>query len=88
MKSSQALQNNPKIEVMDGDTFRFLPALTGVKDKKSLLRALDRNDQAGLGGTEMDDVEESVPRFKKTLRVRHNSLIFTFSFYVSPSMKI
>ena len=86
MKSSQALQNNPKIEVMDGDTFRFLPALIGVKDKKSLLRALDRNDQAGLGGTEMDDVEESVPRFKKLFE--SDNLFLTFSFYVSPSMKI
>ena len=60
--------NNPKIEVVEGDKYLFRPTLS-VRDRKGLLRLLDKHDQRGLGGILMDDVEESVPRTEKVLKV-------------------
>ena len=66
--SHQALLNNPKIEVVEGDKYLFCPALN-VRDRKGLLRLLDKHDQRGLGGILMDDVEESLPRTQKVIKV-------------------
>ncbi|KAI0232808.1 General transcription factor IIE subunit 2 [Lamellibrachia satsuma] len=64
---TEALNNNPKIEVVEGDKYLFRPTLS-VRDRKGLLRLLDKHDQHGLGGILMDDVEESVPRTQKVLK--------------------
>uniref|UniRef100_A0A8C6LN17 Ral transcription factor IIE subunit 2 n=1 Tax=Nothobranchius furzeri TaxID=105023 RepID=A0A8C6LN17_NOTFU len=45
---TEALVNNPKIEVRDG-TYGFKPKYN-LKDKKALVRLLDKHDQLGLGG--------------------------------------
>ncbi len=65
---SQALLNNPKIEVVDGNTFKYKPVYN-IKDRKGLLRLLDKNDQRGLGGVFLEDVEESLPKLDKALKV-------------------
>ena len=66
---SQALSSNPKIEVVEGNKYKFKPKLN-IKDRKSLLRLLDKNDQRGLGGVFQEDVEEAIPRAPKALKVR------------------
>lgn len=40
-----------------------------LKDKKALLRLLDKHDQLGLGGLLLDDVEEGLPNSAKALKV-------------------
>lgn len=66
--SFQALVNNPKIEVRDG-TYGFKPKYN-LKDKKALLRLLDKHDQLGLGGVLLDDVEEGLPNSAKAIKVK------------------
>lgn len=66
---SQALVNNPKIEVRDG-TYGFKPKYN-LKDKKALLRLLDKHDQLGLGGVLLDDIEEGLPNSTKAIKVTH-----------------
>ncbi|CAG2101760.1 unnamed protein product [Medioppia subpectinata] len=56
----EALPNNPKIIITDDQKYAFKP-LYPLKDKKSLLRLLDRHDQRGLGGVTLEDVQESLP---------------------------
>lgn len=64
----QALVNNPKIEVRDA-TYGFKPKYN-LKDKKALLRLLDKHDQLGLGGVLLDDVEEGLPNSAKAIKVK------------------
>lgn len=64
---SQALVNNPKIDVRDS-TYGFKPKYN-LKDKKALLRLLDKHDQLGLGGVLLDDVEEGLPNSAKAIKV-------------------
>lgn len=66
----QALVNNPKIEVRDG-MYGFKPKYN-LKDKKALLRLLDKHDQLGLGGILLDDVEEGLPNSAKAIKVTHD----------------
>lgn len=66
----QALVNNPKIDVRDG-TYGFKPKYN-LKDKKALLRLLDKHDQLGLGGVLLDDVEEGLPNSAKAIKVTNN----------------
>lgn len=64
--------NNPKIDVRDG-TYGFKPKYN-LKDKKALVRLLDKHDQLGLGGVLLDDVEEGLPNAAKAIKVMyHNS---------------
>ena len=62
--------NNPKVEVVDGDKYKFKPVLS-VHDRKGLLRLLSNNDVEGLGGVLVEEVEESVPNAAKALRVNN-----------------
>ena len=50
---NDALKNNPKIEIVPGDDgeekkYEFKPAIP-VKDRKSLLQYLDKQESEGLG---------------------------------------
>jgi len=60
--------NNPKVEVVDGDKYKFKPVLN-VHDRKGLLKLLNNNDAQGLGGVLVEEVEESIPHATKALRV-------------------
>lgn len=68
---NDALKNNPKIEICDGDEggkkYEFKPAIP-VKDRKSLLQYLDKQESEGLGGVLMDDIEEALPHAQKAIR--------------------
>jgi len=69
---NDALKNNPKIEIVPGDEegekkYEFKPAIP-VKDRKSLLQYLDKQESEGLGGVLMDDIEEALPHAQKAIR--------------------
>ncbi|KAJ8934125.1 hypothetical protein NQ314_013584, partial [Rhamnusium bicolor] len=74
---TEALLNNPKIEVTPDGKFLF-KALYRLKDRKSLLKLLKQQDLKGLGGILLDDVQESLPHYEKALRIlqNQNEIIF------------
>lgn len=73
---SEALQNNPKIEVTkDGQSFSYKPVYK-LKDGKSLLRLLKQQDLRGLGGVLLDDIQESLPHCEKVLKHRANEIVY------------
>uniref|UniRef100_A0A674MBU6 Transcription initiation factor IIE subunit beta n=1 Tax=Takifugu rubripes TaxID=31033 RepID=A0A674MBU6_TAKRU len=47
-----------------------------LKDKKALLRLLDKHDQLGLGGVLLDDVEEGLPNSAKAIKALGDQIIF------------
>ncbi|XP_076846819.1 transcription initiation factor IIE subunit beta [Brachyhypopomus gauderio] len=71
---SEALASNPKIDVQDGK-YAFKPKYR-LKDKKALLRLLDKQDQQGLGGILLDDVEEGLPNAAKAIKALGDQIIF------------
>lgn len=68
LSAFQALINNPKIEVLPGDTYKFKSTFN-LRDRKSLLRLLDKYDQRGLGGILLDDIQESLPNSERAIKV-------------------
>lgn len=68
---TEALQNNPKLEVSYEGKFLF-KALFKLKDRKSLLKLLKQHDLKGLGGILLDDVQESLPHCEKALKILQN----------------
>uniref|UniRef100_A0A8C5F4W8 Transcription initiation factor IIE subunit beta n=1 Tax=Gadus morhua TaxID=8049 RepID=A0A8C5F4W8_GADMO len=71
---SEALANNPKIDSRDGK-YAFKPKYS-LKDKKALLRLLDKHDQLGLGGILLDDVEEGLPNSAKAIKTLGDMITF------------
>lgn len=71
---SEALASNPKIEVKEGK-YAFKPRYH-LKDKKALLRLLDKHDQLGLGGILLDDIEEGLPNAQKAIKALGDQIIF------------
>ena len=56
---NEALKGNSKLVHRDGK-FAFKPTYH-VKDKKQLLKLLERHEESGLGGILLDDIRESLP---------------------------
>ncbi|KAM9329244.1 transcription initiation factor IIE subunit beta [Gastrophryne carolinensis] len=71
---SEALAKNPKIEVIDGK-YAFKPKYN-LKDKKALLRLLDKHDQRGLGGILLEDIEEGLPNAQKAIKALGDQIVF------------
>lgn len=71
---SEALAGNPKIDVREGK-YAFKPKYN-LKDKKALLRLLDKHDQLGLGGVLLEDVEEGLPNSQKAIKALGDQIIF------------
>lgn len=57
---------------MDGK-YAFKPKYN-LKDKKALLRLLDKHDQRGLGGILLEDIEEGLPNAQKAIKVSSSCL--------------
>ncbi|OQR67128.1 transcription initiation factor IIE subunit beta-like [Tropilaelaps mercedesae] len=70
----EALVSNPKIEVTDDGKYAFKPPYN-VKDRKSLLRLLERHHQRGLGGINLDDIRESMANVDGTLKKLGDSVL-------------
>jgi len=66
--STEALANNPKIEVTPEMTYLFKPPYKMV-NKKELIRLLKRKDLNGEGGIMYDDVLESLPNAEKIVQL-------------------
>ncbi|KAK8787430.1 hypothetical protein V5799_022797 [Amblyomma americanum] len=75
VKHMKALQNNPKLQVTLDNKYCFRPAYN-LKDRKSLLRLLDKHDQRGLGGVLLEDVQESLPNVERHLKALGDSIIY------------
>lgn len=74
--ATEALQNNPKIEVSrGGQNFSYKPVYK-LKDGKSLVRLLKQQDLKGLGGVMLDDIQESLPHCEKVLKHRANEIVY------------
>jgi len=71
---SEALPNNPKIDMTMEGKYVFKPSLN-CRDKKSLLRLLKTYDLKGLGGILRDDVLESVPHAERTLKALDSEIV-------------
>lgn len=72
---TEALPNNPKIELTPEKKFIFKPPLK-VKDKKSLLRLLKQYDLKGQGGILLEEVQESLPHCEKVLKHLQNEIVY------------
>ncbi|KAK0181405.1 hypothetical protein PV327_003694 [Microctonus hyperodae] len=72
---TEALIQNPKIEVSADKRFSFKP-MYKIKDKKSLLRLLKQHDLKGLGGILMEDIQESLPHCEKHMKSLQNEILF------------
>jgi len=77
---NEALENNPKIQVIKEDPighvkYTFKPKYN-IKDKKALLKLLDRHDQRGLGGIMRDDIEEGLPNASKCIKNLRSKILF------------
>ncbi|KAI8504028.1 PREDICTED: general transcription factor IIE subunit 2-like [Branchiostoma belcheri] len=64
---TEALPNNHKIQTLPDGRFVFKPKYN-LKDKKALLRLLDKHDQNGLGGILLEDVQEGLPKSEKAIK--------------------
>lgn len=64
---SGALSDNPKIEMTADGKYAFKPTFK-LRDRKSLLRLLEKYDIQGKGGILLDDVMESLPNAEKILK--------------------
>lgn len=73
--STEALQNNPKLQVTMDGKYSFRPAYN-LKDRKSLLRLLDKHDQRGMGGVLLEDIQESLPNVERHLKALGDSIIY------------
>lgn len=71
---TEALINNPKIVQTDEQKYIYKPTYP-LKDRKSLLRLLDRHDQKGLGGIFLEDVQESLPNADRIIKNLGDSII-------------
>ncbi|XP_061535016.1 transcription initiation factor IIE subunit beta [Phycodurus eques] len=71
---TEALVSNPKIDVRDS-TYGFKPKYN-LKDKKALLRLLDKHDQLGLGGVLLDEVEEGLPNSARAIKALGDQITF------------
>ena len=71
---NEALKNNPKIEVTEDGKFLYKPTFQ-LKDRKSLLRLLDKYDQRGLGGISLEDIQESLPNADRAIKMLNDNII-------------
>lgn len=71
---TEALAANPKIECTPDNKYVFKPTFK-IKDRKGLLRLLDKYDRDGKGGISIEDIQESLPNAEKAMRVLGDSIV-------------
>jgi len=72
---SEALSNNPKVEVTPDGKYQFKPPYK-IRDRKGLLKILKQHDLKGLGGILLDDIQESLPNHEKVLKALANDIVY------------
>ncbi|KAI1307239.1 General transcription factor IIE subunit 2 [Halotydeus destructor] len=71
---NEALKNNPKVDVTDDGKYLF-KATFKLKDRKGLLRLLDKYDRESKGGIPLEDIQESLPNAEKAMKILGDSII-------------
>lgn len=71
---TEALKNNPKIECTPDEKYVFKPTFR-IKDRKGLLRLLDKYDRDGKGGIHIEDIQESLPNAEKAMRMLGDQIV-------------
>lgn len=71
---NEALTDNAKLIHKDGK-FTFNPKFH-IKDKKQLLRLLERHQDKGLGGILLDDIRESLPDADEIVKAVSKRILF------------
>jgi len=69
-----ALKENPKIGFEDGK-YIFKPKYA-IRDKKSLIKLLDKHDQQGRGGILLDDIREGLPNADDIIKAIADKVTF------------
>jgi len=64
---TEALRNNPKVELTEDGKYKFKPAFK-LENRKSLLRLLDKYDREGKGGIPLEDIQESLPKAERIIK--------------------
>lgn len=64
---TEALRNNPKVEVTEDGKYTFKPTFK-LRDRKGLQKLLDKYDREGKGGIWLEDVQESLPNADKAIK--------------------
>ena len=72
--ANEALKGNSKLVHKDGK-FSFKPKYY-VKDKKQLLKLLERHEEAGSGGILLDDIRESLPDADEVVKAAGRRITF------------
>ncbi|KXJ19154.1 general transcription factor IIE subunit 2 [Exaiptasia diaphana] len=70
----RALKENPKLIYKD-DKYAFNPKYN-IKDRKQLLRLLEKHEERGYGGVYLDDIRESLPDADNVIRSIPKRIIF------------
>lgn len=70
----RALKENPKLIYKD-DKYAFNPKYS-IKDRKQLLRLLEKHEERGYGGVYWDDIRESLPDADNVIRSIAKRIIF------------
>ncbi|EDO30771.1 predicted protein [Nematostella vectensis] len=71
---NNALKENPKLAFKDGK-FAFSPKYH-IRDKKQLVKLLEKHEERGHGGILLDDVRESLPDADKIVRNVSSRIMF------------
>lgn len=69
-----ALKENPKMG-LEGEKYVFKPKYT-LKDRKSLVKLLDKHDQHGRGGILLDDIREGLPNADDIIKAIADKVTF------------
>ncbi|KAF7988573.1 hypothetical protein HCN44_001146 [Aphidius gifuensis] len=72
---NDALKNNPRISVDEYGKFNYKPPIENVRTKKTLLKKLKYNDLKNLGGTLLNELQESLPNCDKILKSIESEII-------------
>ncbi|KAF7488586.1 General transcription factor IIE subunit 2 [Sarcoptes scabiei] len=64
---TEALLNNPRIRATEDSKYAYKP-IFNLRDKKSLLRLLEKYDSRGLGAVSYEDVKESLPNAERIIK--------------------
>ncbi|KAG8189408.1 hypothetical protein JTE90_020222 [Oedothorax gibbosus] len=71
---NEALVNNPKLQIDADGKYVFSPPYK-IKDRRGLLKLLDKHDQRGIGGIALEDIQESLPNVEKALKVLGDNIV-------------
>ena len=66
--ATEALKNNPKVSADPNGTYLFKPPYS-IVNRKGLLKLLRQNDLKGQGGIFLEDVQESLPKCDKIIKL-------------------